>query len=73
VQNGGLMAYYADTPDLYRHAANQVDQILRGTKPGDIPFYQARKFNLAINLKAAKAFGFELPISFLAQVDEVVE
>ena len=73
VQNGGLMAYYADTPDLYRHAANQVDQILRGTKPGDIPFSQARKFNLAINLKAAKAFGFELPLSFLAQVDEVVE
>jgi putative ABC transport system substrate-binding protein len=70
---GGLMAYAADVPDLYAHAANQIDQILKGTKPGDIPFYQARKFNLAINLKTAKALALEIPNSVLARADEVIE
>jgi putative ABC transport system substrate-binding protein len=70
---GGLMAYAADVPDLYAHAANQIDQILKGTKPGDIPFYQARKFNLVINLKTAKALGLEIPASLLARADEVIE
>jgi ABC-type uncharacterized transport system substrate-binding protein len=73
VQNGGLMAYYADIPDLYRHAARQVDQILKGTNPGEIPFYEARKFDLMINLKTAKALGLDLPPLLLAQADEVIE
>jgi putative ABC transport system substrate-binding protein len=70
---GGLMSYAADLPDLFLHAADQIDQILKGTKPGDIPFYQATKFNLGINLKTAKALGLEIPVSLLAQADEVIE
>jgi putative ABC transport system substrate-binding protein len=73
VEIGGLMAYVADVSDLFLHAANQIDQILKGTKPGDIPFYQARKFDLIINLKTAKALGLEMPNSLLAQADEVIE
>ena len=73
VEIGGFMAYAADVPDLFLHAANQIDQILKGTKPGEIPFYQPRKFNLVINLKTAKALGIEIPNSLLAQADEVIE
>jgi putative ABC transport system substrate-binding protein len=73
VEIGGLMAYVADVPDVFLHAAHQIDQILKGTKPGDIPFYQARKFDLFINLKTAKALGLEMPNSLLAQADEVIE
>jgi putative tryptophan/tyrosine transport system substrate-binding protein len=73
VEIGGLMAYVADVPDVFSHAANQIDQILKGTKPGDIPFYQARKFDLFINLKTAKTLGLEMPSSLLAQADEVIE
>jgi putative ABC transport system substrate-binding protein len=73
VEIGGLMSYHADIPDLYRQAADQMDQILRGTKPGDIPVYQARKFDLLINLKTAKALGLDLSASLLAEADEVIE
>jgi putative ABC transport system substrate-binding protein len=73
VRAGGLMAYAADLPDLFVHAAKQLDQILKGTKPGEVPFYQATKFDLAINLKTAKALGIEIQTSLLAQADEVIE
>jgi putative ABC transport system substrate-binding protein len=73
VEIGGLMAYAADVPDLFLHAADQIDQILKGNKPSDIPLYQARKFHLAINLKTAKALGIEIPVSLLARADEVIE
>ena len=73
VELGGLMTYSPDWTDQFRHAADQVDQILKGTKPGDIPFYQARKFTLVINLKTAKSLGLEIPNSLLAQADEVIE
>ena len=73
VEIGGLMAYAADVPDVFVQAAQQIDQILKGTKPSDIPFYQARKFHLAINLKSAKALGIEIPSSLLARADEVIE
>jgi putative ABC transport system substrate-binding protein len=73
VELGGLIAYSPDYQDQYRHAAQQVDRILKGTKPGDIPFYQARKFDLTINLKTAKALGIEIPNSILAQASEVFE
>jgi putative tryptophan/tyrosine transport system substrate-binding protein len=73
VEVGGLMAYQPDWPAALRHAADQIDQILKGTKPGDIPFYQGSKFHFAINLKTAKALGIEIPNSLLAQADEVIE
>ena len=73
VDVGGLMAYAADVPDIFLHAANEIAEILKGTKPGDIPFYQARKFNLVINLKTVKALGIEIPVSLLARADEVIE
>jgi ABC-type uncharacterized transport system substrate-binding protein len=73
VEIGGLMAYAIDLPDLFLHAADEVDRILKGTKPGEIPFYQARNFALVINLKTAKTLGIEMPSSLLARADEVIE
>jgi putative ABC transport system substrate-binding protein len=73
VQIGGLMTYSPDWENQFRIAARQIDQILKGTKPGDIPFYQAREFHLAINLKTARALDIEIPNSILAQADEVIE
>jgi putative ABC transport system substrate-binding protein len=65
------MAYAADVPEIYRHAARQIDQILKGAKPQDIPFYQVTKFELILNLKTAKTLGLTFPASLLA--DEVIE
>ena len=73
IDEGGLMAYSPNLPELSRHAAHQVDQILKGVNPGDIPFFQATKFELIINLKTAKALGVTLPPSLLARADEVIE
>jgi putative tryptophan/tyrosine transport system substrate-binding protein len=73
VELGGLMAYAYDLGDMGRGAADQVDQILRGTKPGEIPIYQATKFELGINLKTAKALGLTIPSSLLTVADEVIE
>jgi len=70
---GGLMSYNRDTEDLYRRAASFTDKILRGTKPGDLPIEQPTKFNLVVNLKAAKAIGIELPMTILLRADEVIE
>ena len=73
VEAGGLMSYGASFPDLFRRAAELVDRILRGTKPGDIPVEQPTKFDLAINLTTAKALGLAIPESFLVRADEVIE
>jgi len=70
---GGLMSYGSDATETARQIANDVHQILGGVKPGDIPIYQATKFELVINLKAADALGLTLPQSFLALADEVLE
>jgi putative ABC transport system substrate-binding protein len=67
VAAGGLMAYEADFDDVRRRMADDVHQMLNGTKPGDIPIYQATKFALVINLNAAKAIGLTLPPSLLAR------
>jgi putative ABC transport system substrate-binding protein len=73
VEAGGLMAYGADLGEQGRRAADDVHQILNGTKPGDIPIYQSTRFALVINLKAAKALGLTVPPTLLAGADEVIE
>jgi putative ABC transport system substrate-binding protein len=73
VEAGGLMAYVTDTGEAGRRMADDLHQILNGTKPGEIPIYQATKFALVINLKAAKAIGLTLPSALLATADELIE
>jgi putative tryptophan/tyrosine transport system substrate-binding protein len=73
VESGGLMAYEADLGELARRMADDVHQILNGTKPIDIPIYQATKFQFIINLQTAKALGLTVPPALLAIADEVIE
>ena len=73
VAAGGLMSYGPSFSDQFRRAAELVDKILRGTKPGDIPVEQPTKFELVVNLKTAKALGLAMPDKLLAIADEVIE
>jgi putative tryptophan/tyrosine transport system substrate-binding protein len=73
VEAGGLMAYAVDLAELLRRMADDVHQILKGTKPGDIPIYQPTKFQLLINLKTAKALGLSIPLTLIGRADEVIE
>ena len=73
VELGGLMAYSFDLEELFRGSARQIAEILKGANPGDMPFHQATKFQLVINVKTAKALGLEMPSTLLLRADEVIE
>jgi putative tryptophan/tyrosine transport system substrate-binding protein len=73
VQEGGLMSYGADTVDIFRRSASYIDRILKGTPPADLPAQAPVKFEIAINLKTAKALGLDIPPNLLALADDVIE
>ena len=68
-----MLSYGADIEDLFRRAAPYVDRILRGAKPADLPVQLPIKFQMAVNLKTAKALGLTVPPSILLRADEVIE
>jgi putative tryptophan/tyrosine transport system substrate-binding protein len=73
VQEGGLLGYGPRFSEFYFQWARQLSKVLRGTKPADLPIEQPTKYELAINLKTAKALGLEIPPMLLARADEVME
>ena len=73
VEAGGLMSYAPSQTDQWRRAADFVDKILKGTKPGDIPVEQPTKFEFIVNLKAAKQIGLTIPPNVLERADKVIK
>jgi putative ABC transport system substrate-binding protein len=72
-RDGGLLSYGVDRADLFRRAAAYVDRILRGEKPADLPVQLPTKFEMAVNLKTAKALGLAVPPSIMLRATEVIE
>ena len=73
VRDGGLLSYGVDQVDIFRRAATYVDRILRGEKPAELPVQLPTKFEMAVNLKTAKALGLAVPPSIMLRADEVIE
>ncbi len=73
IEEGGLISYGTNVPGLFRRAADYVDKILRGARPGDLPVGQPTKLDLVISLITAQALGLDVPPQLLARADEVIE
>lgn len=73
VEAGGLMSYSADLIDMFERAAIFIDKILKGARPADLPVEQPTKFDLVVNVKAAKAIGLTIPPSLLSRANDVLQ
>ena len=73
VREGGLLSYGVDRVDIFRRAASYVDRVLRGAKPGELPFQLPTKFEMVVNRKTATALGLAIPPSIMLRADEVIE